>query len=557
MYNLSEMFNGQADQVFLGGKVITIDPEDRVLEALAIKGNRIMTVGSNAEVEKTIGPSTKVTDLGGRTLMPGIIDTHLHLILGGLLGENVDSGMINTSYRYCPTFQSMMNKLSEAVKQKQPGEWVSMMGYEPLLFEDVQRHPSLQELDDLAPNNPVHCMHGGGHISVYNSKALEYLGVYSSEDAKKYPEGEVEVVDGKLTGMVYGHTHFKLWSYVGYSKEQQEKAALKSQALCLENGITSVCDMGELGQTSYHLLSKLTREGRMKLRITMALHSIFGKEFSLAENDHWLSLGFLNLLGDEHFRIGACKFMIDGGSGGPSCYTREPYSHDPSMKRETGWGRQESIDYIRKIHESGNQCTAHAIGDGAVEYMVAGYEACFADDPEGVRQRRHRIEHCTLVDQDLIDRMAKMNICPSVNAGMVQMLGKNYTLFYGDRNRYLGALRSMLDAGIHCSLHSDYPSGPVGLNTIDAAVNRYDRSKNFQCDKTQAVSLMEALRIATYNGAYASFEENIKGSLEVGKLADLIVLSDDILSIDPFDIYKLKVDLTLIDGETLYERDRS
>ena len=184
--------------------------------------------------------------------------------------------------------------------------------------------------------------------------------------------------------------------------------------------------------------------------------------------------------------------------------------------------------------------------------MVEGYERCYREDPEKVRRLRHRIEHCTLVDQDLIDRMAPMNICPSVNAGLVQKLGANYMRFYGERNKYLGALRSMLDAGIMCSLHSDAPSGPFGLDAIDGCVNRYDRSKNVQCDRTQAVTVMEAIRCATYNGAYSSYEENIKGSLEVGKLADMIILSDDILAIDPMDIVKLTVDLTMIGGEIVY-----
>ena len=182
--------------------------------------------------------------------------------------------------------------------------------------------------------------------------------------------------------------------------------------------------------------------------------------------------------------------------------------------------------------------------------MVEGYEKAFETNPRP--DLRHRIEHCSLTDQNLIDRMAKMNICPSVNAGLVGALGANYEKFYGDRCKYFGALRSMLDAGIMCSLHSDAPSGPYGLKMIDGAVNRYDRNKNIQCDKTQAVSVLEAIRCCTYNGAYASYEEKIKGSIEVGKLADMIILSEDITSIDPMDIYNLQVDLTMIDGKIEY-----
>ena len=185
--------------------------------------------------------------------------------------------------------------------------------------------------------------------------------------------------------------------------------------------------------------------------------------------------------------------------------------------------------------------------------MVEGYEKAFVKNPRP--DLRHRIEHCTLVDQDLIDRMAKMNICPSVNVSCVEKLGSKMQDFYGEeRNRYLCAIRSMLDAKIVCSLHSDTPSYEAGLSVIDAAVNRFDRRSRVQCDRTQAVSVMEALRCATINGAYASFEEALKGSLEVGKLADMIVLSTDILSVDPMTINEIKVDLTMIGGVIHYER---
>ena len=148
-----------------------------------------------------------------------------------------------------------------------------------------------------------------------------------------------------------------------------------------------------------------------------------------------------------------------------------------------------------------------------------------------------------------------MNICPIVHTGMIQMLGKNFAEFYGpERNRYLEAVRSMLDAGIHVALHSDAPSGPVGIQVIDGAVNRYDRVKDFQFDRPQAVREREAIRCYTLNSAYAAHEDHIKGSVEVGKLADLIILSDDILAIDPMDIHSLKVDLTMIDGVVEYER---
>ncbi len=540
------------DIAFKNGKVITVNDNDDICEAVGIKKNKIVFVGSNADIDKIIDKNTKVYDLKGRTLMPGLIDTHIHPILMGIVKPDLESPMISLFGDNATSVAGIIEKIKAAVKIKKPGEWISMWGYEISLLKE-NRDPTIEELDDAAPNNPVQCMEGAGHKSMFNSKALEKIGVYTAADASKYPEGDVEVKDGKLTGMVYGITCFLLWSKVGYSENDMTRAAMLSNDDMLKAGLTSIHDMGAFDKPSYHTMQKLCRERKFKPRVYMALHSVYGKPFSKEDNAHFLDLGFQTGLGDEYFRVGSCKFMIDGGSSGPSCYTREPYDHDPTMHREKAWEREEVADYIKLINDAECQATAHAIGDGAVEFMVEGYEKAFKDNPRP--DLRHRIEHCTLVDQDLIDRMAKMNICPSVNAGIVAKNGGSYMRFYGERNKYFGALKSMIEAGIKCSLQSDSPSGPYGFECIDGAVNRYDRVRNVQCDTTQAVSLMEAIRIATINGAYGSFEEDIKGSLENGKLADMIVLDRDILEMDKFDLYKVKVDLTMIDGEICYVRD--
>ena len=541
-------------RAFINGSVITVDPRDTVTEALLIEDDKILFAGTTKKVLAAAGPDAVITDLKGRTLMPGIIDSHFHPILAGLIGDELDAAMVNTGN--CRSIGELLDLISRIAATKKPGQWISTMGYETWHFPE-DRDPTIEELDEAAPDNHVHCMCAGGHVCMYNHKALAYLDVFGPEDAKKYPKDEVEVKDGKLTGLVRGHTHFWLWGKVDYPEAAQEKAAMKSQAYALKNGLTSIHDAGELDKPSYRLMQKLCRSGKFKLRDYMMLHSIFGKRYSLQDNQCWMDLGFLTGLGDEHFRVGSCKFMIDGGSGIPSCYTREPYSHDPSLPRERGWDREEVWDYIQKIEDNECQATAHAIGDGAVEFMVEGYEKAFAkaEDKEAFRARRHRIEHCTLVDQDLIDRMAPMNICPSVNVGMIAYQGSNYTKCYGpERMKYADAIRSMLDAGIKCSFQSDYPSGPAGLATIDGAVNRIDRGTGEQCDRTQAVTVLEAIRCATYNGAYGSYEEDVKGSLEPGKLADLVILSGDILGIKPEDIDKLSVDETIIGGVTEYSR---
>ena len=544
------------DIAFKHGSVITVNAKDEIAQAVGVKGNKIVFVGSNEDIDQLIDEKTQVIDLKGRTLMPGLNDSHYHPILNGMIGTELDSAMVDTGFARAKDIPALLAILKAVTDTKAPGKWVSSMGFEATLLKE-QRYPTLEELDAIAPNNPLQALTCNGHNAIYNSKALEYLKVYTAEDAKKYPEGEVVVADGKLTGEVRGHTHFWLWGQVEYTEPQQRKAAMKSQKQCLELGITSVGDMGECDAPSYHIMQKMCRDGDFKIRSYMALHSIFGKHYSLEDNEHWMKLGFVTGLGDEHFRVGPCKFMIDGGSGGPTCYTREPYSHDPNAPSERGWEREETWDYIKKVDDAECQCTAHAMGDGAIEFMVEGYEKAFAacEDKEAFKARRHRIEHCMLVDQDLIDRMAKMNICPSVNAGLQIRNGKNLARFYGPkREKFLGALKSMMEAGVVCSLHSDAPSGPVGFEMIDGAVNRYDLRQGYQCDMSQAVTVLQAIRCCTYNAAYQSYEEKIKGSIEVGKLADLIICDRDILAMDTHELHNVKVDLTMIDGKVEYQR---
>ncbi len=201
------------DIAFINGKVITVDKNDSIAEAVGVKGNKIVFVGSTEDLKKIIDEKTKVIDLAGRTLMPGINDSHYHPILNGMISAEIDSAMIDTGLSRVKNIPQLLAVLKEVVDSKEPGKWVSSMGYEATKLEE-QRYPTLAELDAIGPNNPIQAMTANGHNSIYNSKALEYLGVYGPEDAKKYPEGEVVVVDGKLTGEVRGQTHCWLWGQV-------------------------------------------------------------------------------------------------------------------------------------------------------------------------------------------------------------------------------------------------------------------------------------------------------------------------------------------------------
>jgi predicted amidohydrolase YtcJ len=396
-------------------------------------------------------------------------------------------------------------------------------------------------------------MDGGGHVCVYNAKALAFIGVHSAADAAKFPLNEVVVANGELTGMVKDHTHFKIWSHVDYTQAQQAEALARSGKRLLENGITTIHDPGEFDGPSYKLLQRSCKDRTFKTRVYAMLHSVYGKENAKNNVGNFIGLGLESGLGDAFFKLGTCKFMLDGGTNGPSCATRAPYSHDPDMPGIIGWERAETAEYIAMINAAGCQCSAHAVGDLAIEFMVEGYEKAFETLPRP--EARHRIEHCAITDPDLIDRMARMNICPSCNPSFLTISGSNFVKYYGERMDYFIALRSMIDAGIKVSISSDSPSAPFSpAAMLDGCVNRTDRTTGETVDQRQAITIEEALRLYTWNGAYSSYEEDEKGSIEVGKLADLVVLSEDILALPSEQIQDVRTDLTMIDGVIEYER---
>ncbi len=460
--------------------------------------------------------------------------------------------MINASNEHCKSIADILAVIEKAAKKRPPGTWISMMGYDQNRIKE-KRHITLEELDEAAPDHPVQCMRTCGHICVYNSLALASIGVYGPSDALRYPKNEIVVKNGALTGLVKDHTHFLLWSKVRYPEAAQIEAAIRSNDILLANGITSIHDPGEFDASSFRIMQTLCRERRFKPREYMMLHSVFGKPVSKLAVDRFLALGLMTGIGDSYFRVGSCKIMIDGGTSGPSCATREPYDHDKEMPGILGWEREEVAAYIRKIHDAGCQATAHAVGDLAVEFMIEAYEKATEENPR--EDARHRIEHCSIVDPELIERIAMQKLCPSMNPGFIAWNGANYINYFGKRMQYFNALRSMIDRGILASIGSDGPSGPTGFAEIlDACVNRIDRTCDTAVDPKQCISLLEALRLYTINGAYASFEEKSKGSIEAGKLADLVILSEDVTKVEKERIKELSVDLTMIDGIIEYQR---
>ena len=534
-----------ADTVIVNGSVLTVNPHDDVAEAVVIQGGKILAVGSNAEIESYIGSQTKVIQANGHTVMPGFIDTHIHFGMYGLL----DHGIIDTTYPKAKSIKDIQEMIRAAAATKKKGEWIKLQGYDHNKLEE-KRHPTKEDLDAAAPDNPVQCVRCCAHMAVYNSAALELAGVHSAD---QYAPGEVVVnEDGSLHGLLKETAHMDTSTKVEYSADELLGGLVNADRLMLSLGITTVHDAGAYGAASTSAMQDACASGAVHVRIYPMIFDMFGKESCKQYIRTFIDTGVHTGCGNAHFKIGPTKLMLDGSSSGPSCAVIEGYSHDPSNHGIQVWQQEEADEVVLAAHKAGFQVTAHAVGDKAVTIMVNAIEKALQQYPR--ENHRHRIEHCGLTNPELIARIAKLGIVPISNPSFITINGTDYNRYYGDRVNYMFALKSYLDAGVITAIGSDSPvTHPNPMNSLYGALNRMDQKTHDSVGAMQKVGVKEIIRMFTYNGAYASFEEDIKGSLEPGKLADVVVLDQDLLTYPTEKIQDVKVAYTLVDGEVVYQ----
>ncbi|MEA5084334.1 MAG: amidohydrolase [Lachnospiraceae bacterium] len=534
-----------ADTAFVNGKIITVSKEDTIAEAVCTKGNKILYVGSNKGVEDYIGKSTRIIDAGGKTIMPGFIDSHIHFVMYGLL----DHGIINVDYKHINSIQDIIMLIQKEAARKKPGEWIVLSGYDHNKLAE-KRHPLKEEFDKAAPKNPVQCIRCCAHMGVYNSYALKLCNVISPE---QFAPGEVVVNEnGNLTGLLKETAHMSLSKQVVVADEELMKGLENANAIMLKNGITSVHDAGSYGKTAMRLLQKVCAEKKIQVRIRPMIFDMYGKESGKEYIEDFLKTGIHTNLGDEHYKIGPIKIMTDGSTSGPSCATIQPYCHDKNLKGIQVWQQEETDELVKRVHQSGFQMTAHAVGDKAVTLMLDSYEKALKYEPR--ENHRHRIEHCALTSESIIQRVKDYSIVPVSNPAFISINACDYNRFYGDRVNYMFPLKDYLDKGIITAIGSDAPVTEANpMFGIYGAVNRCDIKTQEVCGANQKVNVLDIIRMFTFNGAYAAFEEEIKGSLETGKLADIIMLSEDILKYPKEDLMNVKVELTMVDGKIVYE----
>lgn len=535
--------------ILINGEIITVNSKDEIREALVILNNKITFVGNNLDALKYKDSKTVIIDLKGKAVTPGFIDCHIHMAVSGIEQNNSidlskDAGVNSIS--------DILEIIKTALSKKKFDEWITGAGYN---HEDLaeKRHPHRWELDSVSPNNPVNLSHTSGHLSVSNTNALELGHLFDGQVL--YNKNDIYYNENnEVTGVLKESAHFKMMSFLPIEPSDSVIVdGIKSMSKKLiAYGITTSHDAGGFGTTTYRTLQKAKECGNLINRSYPMLWSMYGKDAQIENLHIQVKSGFYTGLGDDKLKIGPLKIMLDGSSVGGTCATRKPFGNNTDIFPLT-FNEDDIDDLILEAHKANFQVTAHAIGDRAIEVLLNAFERAQEQYPR--KNCRHRIEHCMICPPDLIKRIKKLRIIPIPNPGFISCWGNVYKNLYSDNINYIFPIADYIKEGIPCAFGSDALAlaDYRPLLGIATAMERKDLVSNDVISEKQSINLLDAIRCYTYNGAFASFDENKKGSIEVGKLADLAILSDSLLNKTPDEIRNMKVIKTILDGEIVYD----
>jgi len=530
----------RADLVLLNGPIITVDPNRRAAEGVAIAGNRISRVGDAAAIRDEIGPATKVVDLGGRALLPGFNDNHTHPMA---FGQSLSS--IDARPSVVATLSGLQERFRRAAAEGTNGAWLIGRGYDDTRL-DIQRHPTRFELDVVTGGRPALLVRTCGHLAVANSAALALAGV--SHDSPDPSGGQFDRdADGELTGLLRETARPAIERHAPVPTRSDIKDHLRAAgARFLQQGITSVGEAAIRTSDELAAYQELAADGELPMRVfTMMLID--------DTLDAMESLGLRTGFGDEWLRIGPAKLFQDGSGGGRTAAMSVDYHNDPGNRGITIYEQAELNERFTRAHNAGFQLSAHAIGDRAITMILDAYKAAMIATPRP--DHRARIEHCGICTPEILDRMERRGIIAVPQPSFIYELGDSYIRNFTEEQLALAyPCRAWFDRGIVAVGSSDVPVVDCNpLVNLRSAVTRLTLDGQ-RVGPDQGVTIDEAIQMFTRNGAYASFEETIKGTISEGKLADLVVLDRDPRAIPAEDLPSLQIDLTVSDGRIVYER---
>ncbi len=534
----------KADLVLRGGKIVTMNPQQPHAEAIAIIGRRIARVGSDQEIEPMIGPGTRVIELKGRLVVPGFIESHGHL-LG--LGQS----RLILDLRGARSAEEVAQRVARRAREVKPGEWILGRGWDQNEWEKKD-FPTHEVLDRAAPENPVYLTRVDGHAAWVNRRALEQAGL--TRATADPPGGRIlRDAQGNPTGVLVDRAMNLVARHIPpRSREENRRALLLAIEECLRWGITSFHDAGS-SREAIELYKELLQEGRLTLRLYVM---ISGRDEALLRE--YLRRGPEIGLGENHLTIRAIKLVADGALGSRGAALLEPYADEPGNSGLLILSEDEIYRIAREALAAGFQVNTHAIGDRANRVVLNAYERALREFPSRP-DHRFRIEHAQILDEADIPRFARLGVIASMQAIHATSDMPWVPARLGEARTREGAYvwRKLLRSGARIANGSDAPVEPVNpLLGFYAAITRQDERGNPPGGwyPDERMTREEALRSFTLDAAYAAFEEHLKGSLQPGKLADLVVLSQDIMTIPPPEILRTEVDLTILDGRIVYER---
>ncbi len=542
------LFGGAPGRVlYVGGPILTMDASDTIAEAMLTDGDRIVAVGDADEVREILGGrSAEVVDLGGRVLMPGFVDAHSHFPGAGLYAVMAD--LNSPPIGDVGSIDDLVERMQEQAARVDSDAWVVGVGYDDSLIAE-KRHPTRYDLDRAAADRPVAVVHVSGHLGVLSSAALEASGI--DADTPDPAGGRIVRDDsGEPTGVLEEAAVERWLSHVLDPGWRDGLAILlAANREYAEAGVTTAQN-GLTNRSVASMLRAVSRLGLIDVRLVLLPDAALGRnalegDFDLDRTSHWL-------------RHGAVKLVADGSIQGYTGYLSEPYfvppEEDPSFRGYPRMEREQLAREVADFHSGGMQLAIHGNGDAAIDDILDAIESAQRDHPR--EDSRHVIIHAQMAREDQLDRMRDLGVIPSFFS--------LHTYYWGDRHRdvFMGPeraarmspARSAAERGIRFTLHTDSPVVPMEpLRLVWSAVQRRSTS-GAAIGPGQRIGVMRALRAVTIDPAHQQFLETIVGSLEAGKLADMVILDRSPLD-HPETIDEIRVVETIVGGRTLYRAD--
>jgi hypothetical protein len=516
----------KASLVIVNAHVVTLDPERPYARAVAVHGNRIVAVGSNREIRRFVGPKTKVLDAKNGTVVPGLVDCHVHMTGFGLFLQSLD-------LRGICSIKEMQHKLQQYSSENPGKSWIMGGRWDHELFAE-ERLPTRWDLDDVVADRPVLLERVCGHIGVANSKALQLAGI-TKRTIINGGKVDLDTKTGEPNGIVRENALDVVSKAIPKPRlKQLEEASVLASKKAVEAGLTCVHWLVE-SVDEVRVLRKLDSEGKLPLRVYLGVSVRLLHELE--------DSSLLKDAGRGMVKMGFVKILADGSLGAHTAALNRPYADKPETRGMLLYSQEALEALVLRAHKAGFQVAIHAIGDRAVDTVLKAYEKALRAFPR--TDHRHRIEHCSVLNRSLIKRMENLNVIASVQPHfvvsdfwMIDRVGKK-------RARWVYPFKTLLRKGLVVVSGSDCP-----VENINPILGIWAATKKNV--PQERLTVKEALRTYTSNAAYASFDEDEKGSIKVGKTADFTVLSDNLRFADSTMTKNVTVKTTIVDGKLAY-----